>query len=356
MISLNSKIAQMFLVALPYTTDEKELFEAVEKYIEIGVGGLMLGLGGKLPFVQTNGVIDIKKLKNLVSKLKELDPNLFIAIDGEGGSIFNLFENISSLRPQRYYGLEYEKSGSTQEYEKDLDEYIGIMKEAGINMNFAPILGTAKKGYKGYLSAYNRAYSEKDETVKKLSSIAIKKMQDEGITAVVKHFPGYGHIDKNPHLHLSKISGESGPFDSVILEHNVNAVMKGHVLSPIDEDMPATISEKIEKYLRDDLGFTGLSMTDAIFMHALGHYYEKFGIEESYKKRAVNVAKTNDIILMSYPKQKSGDGTILQVKKHDHFEKLHKAVLNAVEKGEINKDKINESFERIMKFKKANII
>ena len=162
----------MFLVALPYTTDEKELFDTVEKYMEIGVGGFMLGIGGKLPYVQTDGVVDTTKLKTLINKLKQSDPTLFIAIDGEGGSLFNLFENISSLRPQRDYGLEYEKSGSTQQYEKDLDEYIKIMKEVGINMNFAPIFGSAKKGYEGYLSAYNRAYSDKDETVKRLSSIA----------------------------------------------------------------------------------------------------------------------------------------------------------------------------------------
>ena len=345
----------MFLVALPYTTNEKDLFDIVEKYIETGVGGIMLGIGGKLPFVETDGVIDTKKLSELVTQLKALDPNLFIAIDGEGGSIFNLFENISALKPQRNYGIEFEKTGSTQEYEKDLDEYISLMKKVGINMNFAPIFGTAKAGYDGYLSIYDRAYSDKDATVKKLSNIAVKKMRASGIIAVGKHFPEYGSIDKNPHTNLSKIEtyNEKDTLSSAILEDNVEVIMKGHVLSPIDEEIPATISEKTEKYLREDLEFNGLSVTDEIFMHSLSRYYDSLGGDTDHTKRAVAATKVNDIILMSYPKQKHGDGTIIQVQKHDHFEKLHSAVVEAVEEGVIDKIKIDESFERIQKLKKV---
>lgn len=347
---MDKKIAQMFIVALPYTTDEKELYETVKKYIDIGVGGLMLGIGGKLPFVQEGGVTNIEKLKALTDKLKSLDPNLFLAIDGEGGDIFNLFENTSALKPQRYYGLEYENSGSTKEYEKDLDEYIKLMREVGINMNFSPILGVAKEGYKGYLSEHDRAYSDKEETVKKLSGIAIKKMRENGIIAVGKHFPGYGGIDKNPHDHLSEIENcdKNDTFGFAIRELSINAIMKGHVLSPIDNEQPATISKKVEKYLRDDLGFTGLGVTDAIFMHALGHYYEGFGKDESYTKMAVSVAKTNDLILMSYPKKEGGK---IDIDSHKHFPRLHSAVLKAVENGEIDESKINESFERIINFK-----
>jgi beta-N-acetylhexosaminidase len=350
---LSKKIAQMFIVALPYTTDEKVLFDVVEKYINIGVGGIMLGIGGKLPYAEADGVIDIEKLKTLVTKLKELDPTLFIAIDGEGGSIFNLFENISSLRPQRHYGIEYEKSGSTKEYEKDLDEYIGLMKKIGINMNFAPIFGNAKEGYAGYLSAYERAYSDKEETVEKLSNIAVQKMHESGITAVGKHFPEYGGIDKNPHTDLSKIEtyNKDDALSSAILKNKIKVVMKGHILSPIDEEVPATISEKVERYLRDDLGFKGLSMTDEIFMHSLSRYYDAYDGDTDHTKRAIAGAIANDIILMSYPKQKHGDGTILQVERHDHFDKLHNAVVKAVENADIDKSKIDESFKRIIKFK-----
>ncbi|MBL7045340.1 MAG: hypothetical protein ISR98_01955 [Parcubacteria group bacterium] len=357
MLTPSQKVAQMFLVALPYTTDEKELFNIVEKYIEIGIGGFMLGIGGKLPYVQTDGVVDITKLKNLVDKLKELDSSLFIAIDGEGGSIFNLFENISALKPQGYYGMDYEESLNTGQYERDLKEYISIMKKVGINMNFSPIFGTAKEGYTGYLSAYSRAYSDKDETVEKLSNIAVKMMNDSGIIAVGKHFPEYGSIDKNPHTDLSKIESydESATLSSAILKDNIKVVMKGHVLSPIDEIVPATISNKVEKYLREDLNFKGLSMTDEIFMHSLSRYYDASDGDTDHTKRAIDAAKVNDIILMSYPKQKHGDGTILQVESHDHFEKLHRAVVKAVEQGDIDEGSINESFNRIITLKKLII-
>ena len=348
---ITKKIAQMFIVALPYTTDESELFSAVEKYIEIGVGGLMLGVGGKLPFVQTGGDTDIKKLKTLTAKLKSFDPNLFLAIDGEGGDIFNLFENASTLKPQRYYGLEFENSGSTEQYEKDLNEYIGEMREVGINMNFAPILGTAKIGYKGYLSEHDRAYSDKGETVKKLSGIAIRKMRENKTIAVSKHFPGYGHIDKDPHIHLSELEvcDENNLFGYTIAEHNISAIMKGHVLSPVDKEYPATISEKTENYLREELEFTGLSITDQIFMNSLSQYYDRNGGDEKYTKRVVDAAKTNDIILMSYPSV----GGKINIDSHNHFPRLHSAIAEAIENGEIDENKINESFERIMESKRA---
>lgn len=356
-ISIEKKVAQMFITATPLLDDEKEFFGVIEKYISIGVGGFMIGVGGKLPFAQTDGVTDIKKLKKLTDKLKSLDPNLFLAIDGEGGEIFNLFENISTLKSQRHYGLEFEKSGSTQEYENDLDEYIGIMKECGINMNFAPVLDTAKNGYKGYLSEHNRAYSDKEETVKKLSGIAINKMRENEIIAVGKHFPGYGHIEKNPHTYLSVLSTDGvckdkqNLFGNAISNHKIMAMMKGHVLSPIDKEIPATLSEKVEKHLREKLNFGGLSITDEIFMHSLSKYYDAFGGDKDHTKRVVAVAKANDIILMSYPKQKNEDGTIAQTDIYDNFEKLHNSVVQAVRVGEIDENKINESYERIAKIK-----
>lgn len=357
-ISLKRKIGQLFIVATPLINEEKKLFETIKEYINLGVGGFMIGVGGKCNFVQTDGVTDIKKLKKFVLKLKELDPTLFLAIDGEGGEIFNLFEKAARLKCAREYGLEFEKTGSVKRFEKDIDDYVSIMKECGINMNFAPVLGTAQKGYKGYLSEYGRSYSDTDETVKILSGIAVKTMQQNKIIAVGKHFPGYGSIDENPHQFLKsrKIRENynmiTSPFACAIQEHFIQGIMKGHVLSRIDGKIPATLSSETEKYLRKKLKFNGLSIIDEIFMRALSKYYIDKGADDDGVKRIVQAAKCNDILLMSYPKQALDGKVKIGASRHDHFPRLHNAVYLAALKGDIPENKINDAYQKIIRHKR----
>jgi len=214
-VLLKRKIAQMFIVATPPIKNQKKIFKIIENYVDLGIGGLMLGIGGRFKFAQKQGVTDIKKLQKFIFKLKKLDQSLFLAIDGEGGHDFNLFEDIVSLKPSRNYGLQFEKSGNTVEFEKDVKNYIKIIRECGINMNFAPVLDVAQQGYKGYMSESGRSFSDKKKVVNTLSSIFIGEMQKNDIIAVGKHFPGYGPLDENPHFHLrhQKKTRRNGKFN-----------------------------------------------------------------------------------------------------------------------------------------------
>ncbi len=356
-ISLKRKIGQLFIAAVPLIREEKKLFRTIKAYIDLGIGGFMIGLGGEFDFLETKGVTDIKKTKKFIAKLKKLDPTLFIAIDGEGGNKFNLFKNIIALKQARTYGLQLEQVSRIKQYRKDIKNYVALMKECGINMNFSPILGVAQPGYQGYLSEHGRSYSDLIDTVKMLSSIAIKEMQNNKIIAVGKHFPGYGPLGENPHQHLRKRQTDKY-YDVRIsafayaIRHGVQAIMKGHVLSDLDSKIPATLSLKAEEYLREELKFKGLTITDEIFMGALSEYYDRLGGDEDGTKRIVAAAKCNDILLHSYPKQEQ-DGKVKTVTKASgHFFNLHQAVHRAVLKGEIFKEKINDSYTRIIKHKK----
>ncbi len=360
--SLKRKVAQLFLIIVPLIKDEKEQFKIIEEYIKLGVSGLIIGLGGKIDFLtdflQTDNVVDIKKVRNIIIKLKKLDPTLFLAIDGEGGGKFNLFESVAQLKCTREYGLQFEQNGSTKQFERDTQDYVAIMKECGINMNFAPVLDTAQKGYKGYMSEYGRSYSDADETVEMLSGIAIKEIQKNGIIAVGKHFPGYGNLDENPHKHLRLVKNDknyqltSSPFSHAIKTSGIKGIMKGHIMSDLDEELPATLSPKVENYLREKLGFKGLSITDEIFMASLNEHYVKKGGDLDGTIRIVDAAKCNDILLVTYPKQIINGKVKIALDKHDYFQRLLDAVYNAVIKGDIPEDKINESYERIIQHKK----
>ncbi len=354
-VPLKRKIAQMFIVATPPLKDQKKIFKIIESYVDLGIGGLMIGIGGRFKFAQKEGVTNIKKLQTFVFKLKKLDPSLFLAIDGEGGYDFNLFENIVSLRPAREYGLLFEKDNSTQEFEKDVKNYIKIIRWGGINMNFAPVLDVAQPHYKGYMSRSGRSFSDKSDTVKTLSSIFIREMQKNDIIATGKHFPGYGSLDENPHFHLKHQKKEedlmNSAFNHAIKKAGIHGIMNGHVLSFLDNKVPATLSLNVENYLRKNLSFNGLSITDELFMGALNEYYK--GLDKDSTKRIVEAAKCNDILLVSYPKEQGPDGKLRKlIRKHDHFQKLLDAVYDAVLKGQIPKQKINESYERIIRYKK----
>ena len=355
-VPLKRKIAQMFIVATPPLKDQKKIFRIIESYVGLGIGGLMIGIGGRFKFAQKESVTDIKKLQKFIFKLKRLDPSLFLAIDGEGGYDFNLFENIVSLRPAREYGLLFEKDNSTWEFEKDVKNYIKIIRWCGINMNFAPVLDVAQQGYQGYMSESGRSFSDKSNTVKTLSSIFIREMQKNDIIATGKHFPGYGSLDENPHFHLRHQKKEedlmNSAFNHAIKKSWIHGIMKGHVLSALDNKVPATLSLNVENYLRKNLGFKGLSITDELFMGALNEYYK--GLDKASTKRIVEAAKCNDILLVSYPKEQGPDGKLRKsVRKHDHFQRLLDAVYNAVLKGQIPEQKINESYVRIIKCKRA---
>ncbi len=362
--SLKRKVAQLFTVVIPLINEEKEQFRVIEEYIDLGIGGLIIGMGGKIDFLtdflQTNHVVDINKVREIISRLKRLDPTLFLAIDGEGGDKFNLFENVAQLKRAREYGLQLEQKGTTKGFERDISNYVAIMKECGINMNFAPVLDTAQRGYRGYMSEYGRSYSDRGETVETLSGIAIEEMQKNGIISVGKHFPGYGCLDRNPHRRLSSLKADnsnsnysaSSTFAHAIRNHGINGIMKGHVISPLDEKLPATLSPKVEKYLREKLGFNGLSVADEIFMASLNERYTEKGGDLDGTIRIVDAAKCNDILLVTYPKQMIDGKAMKALDKHDHFPRLHNAVYRAVVRGDIPEDKINSSYERIIRYKR----
>lgn len=357
---VQKKIAQMFIAAVPLIEDKNELFKVIKEYIDIGIGGLMIGVGGKIKFLETNGLIHLKKLKKFTEELKKLDPTLFLAIDGEGGELFNIFKDISPLKCAREYGLIYEKNKSLKEFQIDLDNYILSIKNSQINMNFTPVLDTAIIGYKGYMSEFGRAYSDKDETVKTLSNIFIRKMQENKIIAVGKHFPGYGNLSDNPHMKLKEINPsrdfssklKTSPYADAIMRGKLKAIMKGHVLSGLDKKAPATLSGEVDNYLRTELHFKGLSIADELFMGALNDYYANAGGDLDAAKRTVDAAKYNDLLIISYPKQEFHGRLKMNPTKHDHFQRLHRSVCKAVEKGVISKRIINNSYARIIIAKK----
>lgn len=201
-------------------------------------------------------------------------PPLLIAVDQEGGAV-------ARLRAPEFT----EFSGAPAM--KDIADAISFsditaaeLNSAGINMNMAPVLDVAPIGVDSIMA--DRIFGRDPERVSEMGAAIIDRLQQYRIMAVAKHFPGIGrttadsHIDR-PDLDVSLAELESFdliPFKAAIA-HHVSGIMLSHIrYTTIDPEWPASLSTKIAlSLLRNQLGYTGLVMTDDLDMGAIRNHY-----------------------------------------------------------------------------------
>jgi len=170
---------------------------------------------------------------------------------------------------------------------------------------------------------------------------AVKGAADGRIIPVVKHFPGHGDTLQDSHTGIAIVENdierlrqvEFLPFKAGI-EAGASMVMTAHVLTPniTDDGLPATLSgTMLQKYLRDELGFDGVIITDGLEMSAISSYFS----EEEAVVRAVEAGV--DMLLL--PRD---------------FEKAFDALINAVKNGQVSEERIDESVGRILTLKKES--
>ena len=216
-----------------------------------------------------------ESLQSLIKSTKCFDSIEFHSIDEEGGRVRRL--------PKDDYSLPSMKELVT--YGKDIAaEKIGILaqklKEIGINMNMAPNVDL-RSGEDNSIVG-DRSFGEDPVTVVEFASLYIKKMQEYGVFPVIKHFPGHGTTVIDSHSELPLINKPINElFEQDLLPYRKLAntasfVMKAHLLLPEISLLPASLSPEWDTILRKDIGFSGVSMTDDIEMHAL----DKFSAQE----------------------------------------------------------------------------
>jgi beta-N-acetylhexosaminidase len=185
-----------------------------------------------------------------------------------------------------------------------------------------------------------RSFGEDPELVSRLGSAFIRGLQDGGVAASAKHFPGHGDTSEDSHLLLSTITAdrerldkvELYPYHRAINNADVYAIMTAHLAVPALEPnakLPATLSSIILKdLLRDEMGFTGLIVTDAMLMGGVTTQYEA-------GEAAVLAFKAGaDWILMS-----------------PDMHSAYSAVLKAVQSNDISEERLNESVVRVLSLK-----
>lgn len=328
------------------TEINSEVAEVIDKY----------DLGGVILFAEN--VKEISQTTTLIHDLQEVAINdkdgnlpLLITLDQEGGIVTRLGEGTNLPGNMALGATRSEKSSYDAGY------LIGRELNAlGANVNFAPVLDTNNNPENPVIGV--RSISSNPELVGKLGKNIAKGIQDQGVAATAKHFPGHGDTSTDSHYGLPMVNKsieelretELKPF-KIAIENGIDMIMTAHIQFPqIEKDtfiskkdgsliaIPATLSDDIIKgILREEMEYDGVVITDAMNMKAISDH---FGELES-TKMAINAGI--DIILMPTILRNNED-----VKKLDY---IVNGILDSIKSGEIKEEEITDSVERIVKLK-----
>ena len=316
-LSLEEKVGQMFLVRCP-----EDAIEGIRTY---AVGGYVLfrrDFEGETKRSLTEKLASYQEASNI--------PLLF-AVDEEGGTVvrvsrFSEFRSTPFRSPQEVFS-----AGGMEAVAKDTKEKAELLLSLGITVNLAPVCDVSELP-KAYM--YKRSFGKGAEETSAYVKTVVSAMKEAGLGSVLKHFPGYGNnADTHERIVYDRRSYETytesdfKPFLAGI-EAGAGAVMVSHnIVQCMDAERPASISENVHRILREELGFTGVILTDDLYMDGI----QKFTGEEAAAVAAVLAG--NDMLCCT------------------NFEVQLPAVIAAVKDGRIPEEQIDASVLRILRWK-----
>jgi beta-N-acetylhexosaminidase len=225
----------------------------------------------------TRNFINPAQLEKLIQEIRETNPNIFIAVDHEGGFIQRFVrQGFRSLPAARIYGDVYDLNPETgirlaRQYgeimAKDLMAY-------GIDLSLAPVLDV--HDISPVIAYLDRAFHHDPDVVVVLAVAFIEGMNTAGMPAVGKHFPGHGSVASDSHTTLPDShasidelkSKDLKPFRELIKKGLLSAVMPAHVTyKAVDASKPAGFSSIwLQEILRNELNFKSLILSDCLSM------------------------------------------------------------------------------------------
>ena len=265
-LSLNEKIAQlMVLRAHSNWSEEKKdsLSEIIKKY---NIGGLCFFQGGPVrEALQTNYYQSLVKTP------------LFISMDAEWGVGMRL-DSVEMFPRQLSLGA---ISSSQLMYQMGL-AIAEQCKRLGIQINYAPVADINNNPANPVIN--DRSFGQNKERVVQHSIAYMQGLQDNGVMATAKHFPGHGDVSVDSHLDLPVINKTSAALNDMelapfkgLIDAGIGSVMVAHLSVPSIDNTPkyptSLSSLAIKGLLKTELGFKGLAVTDALDMKAISNYY-----------------------------------------------------------------------------------
>ena len=318
------------------------LFEVGQLFIT-GIEGITLkdeerqfildnNIGGVILF--KNNFADPGQLAELINDIQTLRDEypLFISVDQEGGRV-KRFQSHFTQFPSMFEVGKKDSPKLTFEVHKVLADELS---SCGVNLNFSPccdIWSNPKNNVIG-----DRAFSDKAEEVEKHVSAAIRGLHTGGVLACAKHFPGHGNTSKDSHFDLPFVkktmeelrAEELVPFQKASKSRAEFMMMAHLVVDAIDKELPCTLSPKAYEFLRDELKYKKIIITDDMEMKAVADRYTN----EEAAIMALT-AGADMIMYRSFEKTKSA----------------YEAVMNAIKEQKISKPDMEAKIRRVMSCK-----
>jgi beta-N-acetylhexosaminidase len=245
-----------------------ELPPSAARRISNGVAGVTL--------FYAHNIADPPQIRSLTSAIQDARPAgtapLLIAVDQEGGQLIALGDGTTQFAGAMALGA----TGDTDLAERVARAMARELRAVGVNVNYAPVCDLANNPANPALGI--RSFGDDPETVGRFAAATVRGLQAEGVAATAKHFPGAGDTTADPHHELPLVprtadelaARELVPFRAA-LDAGARIVMTGHFALPgQDADLPTSLSSRVLRdLLRDRLRFGGVTVTDALDMHAL---------------------------------------------------------------------------------------
>jgi beta-N-acetylhexosaminidase len=339
MDSLDLKIGQMVLMGINdcKTIDSNQT--ALQKEIESGyLGGIVLF---EKNIAKTESYVQLKKMISNLQSHASIP--LIISIDEEGGKVHRLKEKYGFVRmPSAAYLGRLNNLDSTYFYYHRLAEE---MKDLGINFNFAPVVDLAINIENKVIFKVDRSFSRSPSIVAAHAIACIKAHHDNGLQTILKHFPGHGSSTSDSHLGIVDVSStwqkdELLPYYTILNKGYCDAIMTAHIINRNWDTtlLPATLSQKvIGELLRSEMGYNGVVFSDDMQMNAIS---KEYGFENAIEM-AINAGV--DILLF-------GNNVHLD-EQPTTATQVHQIIKKLVLSGRISAQRIDVSYQRIMKLK-----
>ena len=338
---LKTMIGQMIMIGCRGKTPE-QVSPKIINHIEKGnVGGIILFDYDVIKKAFDRNIESPAQVKTLIQFLhKKSSTPLMMAVDQEGGVV-------NRLKPK--YGFPRSVSAKYLGDLNNIDStkyYAALnartLSDLGFNVNFSPVVDIDLNPDNPVIGKYKRSYSNNVNTIVTHATTWIKEHANQGILSTLKHFPGHGSSDADSHEGFTDVTKqwekiELEPFAKVLKTSPATAVMTAHVFnSQLDSIYPATLSEKvIDDILRKQFQFDGIIFSDDLQMKAV---HKLFDFETIIKRSLIA-----GVDILVFGNNLEYDESIP--------ERTIETILKLIENGEISTERIQASYQRILKQK-----
>ncbi len=340
-MSIQEKVGQLLMVSFEGEVINEDARVLIQ---DVGVGGVIY-------YTWSNGLTSQEQVKQLSDGLQSLTRSnkhplpLFIAIDQEGG-IVNRLQKECTLFP----GNAALGAVTDPQLVEEVSFAMGQELQAvGVNMNFAPVVDVNVNPNNPVIGL--RSFGADPEVVAQLGKSAVEGYKRAHVIATLKHFPGHGDVEVDSHEELPIIYKSMQELESVELlpfarlSPSVEAVMTAHLLVPaVDKENCSTLSKKTVHYLRNTIGFQGVLISDSLTMQGV---LKKCDTIDEAAIRALQAGC--DILLLGGRVLVDGDKTAGLTAAS--IQRIHRALVKAVQDGRVPEERVNEAVERILDLK-----